>query len=45
MPLRLDLPSAFGFLCLALWLLLLSPGVQLARAPGAAATAAATAAR
>lgn len=43
MALRFDLVNFCGFACLAAWLLLLSPGVQIARtsvpAPGAFPTA------
>lgn len=31
---RLDLETFFGLLCLAAWLLLLSPGVQIVRSAG-----------
>ncbi len=33
MATRFDLTSLCGFACLAAWLLLLSPGVQIARTP------------
>lgn len=33
---RIDLETLFGLLCLGAWLLLMSPGVEIARSAGSA---------